>query len=153
MKNKIGIESSCCIPVYRYTLDGIFDKEYHSFSEAARDVNMKTYGPIVRCAGYDDSHHISAGYMWRLYHDDFIPPYTKRAAGKPIYCYDLETRLFIKEYENSVKAGISLTGSRQTHINDVANGKRKSCAGFLWAYDFYERLPEDYYSKMNRKVE
>lgn len=145
-------QSSQAIPVYSYNLDGTFDKEYKSIAAAVRAMGLKTNN-ISRAAAFDDNHHISGRKMWRFKKMDRLPPYEPPTGGKEIFCYDMATRLFIRGYANARTAGIELTGQRQPHINDVANGRRKSCCGFLWSYDYYDKLPENYWEDNTKYAE
>lgn len=142
-------ESAQTVEVFSYDLNGNFVKSYKSIGAAIRDLGLKSNN-ITRAIAFNDNHHISGDRMWRYEYFDSIPPYEPPSAGKEIFCYDLDTRLFIKGYKNSIEAGKELTGKRQPHINDVANGKRKSCCGFLWSYNYYDRLPENYYLENKR---
>lgn len=141
--NKLNAKNSQCIPVYAYNLDGTFAAEYYSIASAMRELNMKSNN-ITRCIIHNDNHHHSGGFMWRTYKTDQIPAFEKNLGGKSIYCYDLNTRLFVKEYKTVTEAGIELCGKRVPHICDAANGSRKSACGFLWSYEKFERLPDDY---------
>ena len=141
--NKLNAKNSQCIPVYAYNLDGTFAAEYYSIASAMRKLNMKSNN-ITRCIIHNDNHHHSGGFMWRTYKTDQIPAFEKNLGGKSIYCYDLNTRLFVKEYKTVTEAGIELCGKRTPHICSAANGSRKSACGFLWSYEKFERLPDDY---------
>ena len=141
--NKLNAKNSQCIPVYAYNLDGTFAAEYYSIASAMRELNMKSNN-ITRCIIHNDNHHHSGGFMWRTYKTDQIPAFEKNLGGKSIYCYDLNTRLFVKEYKTVTEAGIELCGKRTPHICSAANGSRKSACGFLWSYEKFERLPDDY---------
>ena len=141
--NKLNAKNSQCMPVYAYNLDGTFAAEYYSIASAMRKLNMKSNN-ITRCIIHNDNHHHSGGFMWRTYKTDQIPAFEKNLGGKSIYCYDLNTRLFVKEYKTVTEAGIELCGKRTPHICSAANGSRKSACGFLWSYEKFERLPDDY---------
>ena len=141
--NKLNAKNSQCMPVYAYNLDGTFAAEYYSIASAMRTLNMKSNN-ITRCIIHNDNHHHSGGFMWRTYKTDQIPAFEKNLGGKSIYCYDLNTRLFVKEYKTVTEAGIELYGKRTPHICSAANGSRKSACGFLWSYEKFERLPDDY---------
>lgn len=141
--NKLNAKNSQCMPVYAYNLDGTFAAEYYSIASAMRELNMKSNN-ITRCIIHNDNHHHSGGFMWRTYKTDQIPAFEKNLGGKSIYCYDLNTRLFVKEYKTVTEAGIELCGKRTPHICSAANGSRKSACGFLWSYEKFERLPDDY---------
>lgn len=141
--NKLNAKNSQCMPVYAYNLDGTFAAEYYSIASAMRKLNMKSNN-ITRCIIHNDNHHHSGGFMWRTYKTDQIPAFEKNSGGKSIYCYDLNTRLFVKEYKTVTEAGIELCGKRTPHICSAANGSRKSACGFLWSYEKFERLPDDY---------
>lgn len=141
-------ETSQTVEVFSFDLDGNFVKSYKSISAAMRELGLKSNN-ITRAIAFNDNHHMSGDRMWRYEYYDKIEPYEPPQGGKEIFSYDVDTRLFVKSYTNGRVAGIELTGKRQPHINDVANGKRKSCCGFIWAYDYYERLPEDYFKNKN----
>lgn len=141
--NKLNAKNSQCMSVYAYNLDGTFAAEYYSIASAMRKLNMKSNN-ITRCIIHNDNHHHSGGFMWRTYKTDQIPAFEKNLGGKSIYCYDLNTRLFVKEYKTVTEAGIELCGKRTPHICSAANGSRKSACGFLWSYEKFERLPDDY---------
>lgn len=141
--NKLNAKNSQCMPVYAYNLDGTFAAEYYSIASAMRELNMKSNN-ITRCIIHNDNHHHSGGFMWKTYKTDQIPAFEKNLGGKSIYCYDLNTRLFVKEYKTVTEAGIELCGKRTPHICSAANGSRKSACGFLWSYEKFERLPDDY---------
>ena len=141
--NKLNAKNSQCMPVYAYNLDGTFAAEYYSIASAMRELNMKSNN-ITRCIIHNDNHHHSGGFMWRTYKTDQIPAFEKNLGGKSIYCYDLNTRLFVKEYKTVTEAGMELCGKRTPHICSAANGSRKSACGFLWSYEKFERLPDDY---------
>lgn len=141
--NKLNAKNSQCMPVYAYNLDGTFAAEYYSIASAMRKLNMKSNN-ITRCIIHNDNHHHSGGFMWRTYKTDQIPAFEKNLDGKSIYCYDLNTRLFVKEYKTVTEAGMELCGKRTPHICSAANGSRKSACGFLWSYEKFERLPDDY---------
>ena len=143
-KGDNDFESAQIISVYSYNLDGTFDQEYKSISAAMRSLGLKSNN-ITRAISFNDNHHISGEKMWRYQKFNKIEPYEPPTMGKEIFCYDLTTRLFIKGYPNAIAAGKELTGKRQPHINSVATGKRKSCCGFLWSYQYYEKLPENYW--------
>lgn len=146
-KNKINLETEQTVRVYAYNADGSFYQEYISIASAMRDLNLKTNN-ITRNIAFNDNHHLTGGFMWRLEKYDSILPYETPVFGKKIYCYDPNTRCFIKEYANATIAGKELTGTRQAHINDCANGRRRTCCGFIWAYEYFDRLPQNYFAKM-----
>lgn len=135
------------VKVYSYDLEGNFIEEFNSIAEAVRTMGLKSNN-ITRAASYEDNHHISGNRMWRFKYVDKLPPYEPPTQGYKVYAYDMNTRLFVKAYTNARQAGIDLTGKRQPHINDAANGKRRSCCGFIWAYDYFEKIPENYFNEL-----
>ena len=148
--NKINIETEQTVKVYAYNLDGTFAKEYISISSAMRDCNLKSNN-ISRCISFNDNHHLSGGYMWRLHKYDKIEPYEKPHLGKKIFAYDPNTREFVKAFDNASVAGKELTGKRQPHINDCALGKRLTCCGFMWSYNYFDILPKNYWEVENEQ--
>ena len=149
LENMDNFTSSQTTEIYCYNLDGSFDKKYCSISSAARAIGFpQSRGDISRCALLNDNHHQSGGKMWSYHYIENFPPYQPPLRGKQIHCYDLKTRLYIKSYDNAVRAGEEIFGHRAPHINDAATGKRCSCGGYLWAYEYFERLPEKYHENL-----
>lgn len=144
-KSGENYETAQTVKVYSYTLDGKFDKCYNSMAAAMRDLHQKSNN-ILRVIQANDNKHKAAERMWRLQYFPCIPAYESPVHGKQIFAYDLTTREFVAAYDNMTAAGIALTGKRQPHIVDVANGKRKSCCGFIWSYNKYDLLPADYWN-------
>ena len=134
-----------CTAIFEYDLEGNFVAEYPSIAQAQRSKGLKSNGDIVRTAQHNDSMHQSGGSMWRYYKVDKIPPFRRRTTAKPVYAYDINTRLFVAEYESATQAGYAIRGKRDVHLNDVCAGKRRSCMGFIWSYKKFERLPENYW--------
>lgn len=56
-----------------------------------------------------------------------------KLAGKPVKCYDIKTKKFIKEYESAAEAARILGISRGS-INNAAKGNLKTSAGFIWKH-------------------
>lgn len=135
--------------VYSYDLDGNFIESFDSISEAAIAINRSTAG-ILKCLRYNDNKHSSGERMWFAEYVKKTLPYEKIPHGqlRTIYCYDADTRLFIKSYKSCNEASLELANkdSSQTHISDVIKGNRKTCFGYLWADKYFERLPEHYYN-------
>lgn len=144
---KHNIETQQTVKVYAYNPDGSFYQEFISIASAMRACNLKTNN-ITRCIKYNDNKHLTGGYMWRLFKTDRIQPYEAPIQGKTIYAYDATTGVFVKEYSNLHEAGVALTGEHQPHIYECAHGKRNSCCGFKWAYDYFDRLPINYYDQI-----
>lgn len=136
--------------VYQYSLDGKFINEFETIIDAAISINRSTAG-INKCLKYNDSNHSSGGFMWREKFEENIPPYKKliSKAQHKIYKYNLETRLYEGEYDSLAEAVRDLGyTSIKTHIPDVIKGKRKHCYGYLWANEYFDRLPENYYKEV-----
>lgn len=153
--DKSCYKSDQCTPIYCYDLDGKFLTSYFSIAEAQRQNNLRTGSDISRCASFDDNHHMSANKMWKYYYTEQMQPYSPliNRNAKNIYSYDISTRMFVKAYTSATEAGRSICGKRNVHINAAANGQRKSSAGFLWAFDYFERLPDDYYENITNNKE
>ena len=139
------------IPVYCYNLDGKFIKKYPSGAAAAREIGS-SFGTLWRTVNYNDSYHSCKNFLWRRDFQEEIEPYSEPIRSKGmIYAYDLQTRMFVRSFRSQAEAGQILTGKRQPHISDALTGKRKSCCGFLWANDYFERLPDDYYMRLKNE--
>lgn len=148
--DKTDTENAQTVRVYAYNLDGSLAKEYISIGQAIRDCGLKSNN-ITRCIQYNDNEHISGNYMWRLEKYDHIEPYQTRHIGKKVFAYDPVTREFVKAYDNVTDAGYQLVGHRNSHINDCAVGTRMITAGFMWAYEYYDRLPMNYHEQLKLK--
>ena len=139
-------------PVHCYTLDGNYYNTYNSIAEAARAINRSTAG-IQACLRHHDNQHSSGNFMWSLDKVEKMESYSRlpHGAQKTIHQYDKDTRLYIASYD-SLKDAAAACGYNnvKTHIPDVIKGHRKTCYGFLWAEDYFDRLPDNYYSEVNK---
>lgn len=133
--------------VYGYTLLGEFVASFDTINEASISINRSTVG-ILKCLKYPDSQHSSGNMMWRDKYYEHIEQYSKSPSkrDRKIYCYNLDTRLFEKEYSTLTEASMDLGAtSGKSHIPQVLRGERHSCMGHLWAEEYFERLPNNYY--------
>ena len=62
-------------PIYQYTKDGIFIKEWQSISEASRVLNINNSN-LSMCAGGKRS--VAGGYRWSYAYFEMLPEIVKR---------------------------------------------------------------------------
>lgn len=132
-----------------YDDNGVLIQTFNSINEATRKLNYSSYWNIWSVL--NGKRTKAANYRWRLGNKKNIEPYQEPAKTKgTIYAYDKDTRLFIQSFESAAIAAKELSANH-SHISSVANGKRRSHMGLIWAYDYFERLPLDYFDKLNIK--
>lgn len=65
---------------------------------------------------------------------------------KPVFFYNKKTRLYMGGFD-CASVNPKETCNRETcPIYEVATGKRASYNDCLWAFDYYDRLPDDYFA-------
>ena len=138
-RNSQSIIVSC------YNDDGELINTFNSLTAAARYYNYSSYWNIS--SAIRGKRNKVCNLRWREGNNPNIEPYKEKILGKgAVYAYDKNTRLFIDEYINAASAQKQLK-INHSHISQVLNNERKSAGGFIWAYDKYDRLPENYYKK------
>lgn len=152
--NTINNPSWHATPIYAYDLSGKYLQSFDSIAEAARSIQRSTAG-IQKCLKYNDNRHSSGGYMWSLNKVDQITPYEElpHGANKKIHQYDKDTRLWLGAYD-SYKDAAHACGynTNKTHIAEVIKGTRPTCFGYIWATEYFDRLPKDYYQKQEVEI-
>lgn len=112
-------------PVYRYLLDGTFDKEYNSIKDACLDVDAK-HSNIIRAI---KNNKTSKGYRWSYIKSDKIEDFneTHKKAVK-IAQYDLD--------HNLVKIWDSISDCKKEFPSclKVCKKQRKTSKGFIFEY-------------------
>lgn len=148
--NKSDMVNTQCVEVFSYDLDGNFVEKFNSINQAKRAVGLASSADISRCIAFGDCHHQTGGRMWRATFHERLEPYTKPKSknSKEVYGYDMKTRLYINSYESATAAEREIYGSRTGKISAVATGERVSYMGMIWAYDKYDRLPDDYFKTL-----
>lgn len=112
-------------PVYRYLLDGTFDKEYSSMKEACSDVGAN-HSNIVRAIKKDAT---SKGYKWSYIKSDTHQPFNEtHIKAVKIAQYDLEGNL-IKIWDSVAECKKEFPSCQK-----VCKKQRKSSKGFIFEY-------------------
>jgi group I intron endonuclease len=120
-KNKIK-------PVYQYSLDGEFIKEFQSLTEAKNITGAKHISSV---ANKRNLYLSSGGFLWSYKKLKKLKPHNY----KPLYQYSLNNE-FIQKFKNIHEAEKHIQCvKRGNHILDCANGNRKTANGFIWRYD------------------
>lgn len=131
-------------PMYLYTKDGVFYKEFKNIPECANFLNCakKTIG-----VSYNKNHLIK-GFIIKDYKVDNVESILDikeklvLSKSKVIYQYDKDIN-FIKEWSSTSEASRVL-GISGGHIRECANGSktanygkniRKTAGGFIWKYE------------------
>lgn len=112
-------------PVYRYTLEGNYNFEYKSLSEAARENNTST-GNIIRAIKNES---LCKGFKWSYEKSEIIQSYkTKELIPVKIAQYDKNGNL-IKVWQSVSDCLKEFPGCRR-----VCNGTRKTTKGYIFKY-------------------
>lgn len=125
--------SIMCIPVFQYTIDGQFIKEYTSISEAQKEFSQNASTIWKASHGLVPTAY---GYRWSLEKKEYLLEYCNTKI-KPIYQYDTNKNL-IAEFLSLKEAALSLGDiNKKTNISAAALGKRKTAYGYIWSYNKY----------------
>lgn len=117
-------------PVYQYTMDGDFIKEFPCAYAAARSFGMKGTGGI-RCVCIGEKRH-SHGYRWSYEKVDKLPPIRQDNTTRPIAQMD-DNNNIIKVYEK-ISDAANEYGVTIHAISSVCQGIHYKCAGYHWEY-------------------
>lgn len=142
-------------PILRYTIDGVFMREYSWIGEAIQDIKnneskytnnwRSIHSNIIRAlSDGSNKHHYNVAYncIWKYkvsdIYDIFIEPY-RRKGEKPVYHYTKEGKL-IEQYstlrEASQKTGLSVHTLKYKSYNGDLGRKE----GRLPRIDYWSRL-------------
>ena len=120
------------IPIFRYSLNGEYLKEYNTNRDLQKD-NLNIYCVHQVCRGkkrfYNDCIFIFKGDTYDFTNKE--KDFKKSAVSKAINCYSLDGT-FVKYYESS--ADTQKDGFIRTKVSLCCRGKRSSHKGFLWKY-------------------
>ena len=124
-----------CRPVYQYGLDGEFIQEYPSLKDAEEKL-----GGMAISAALTARTKTSCGYQWRVYKADRIDPYYSNNLGvsKEVHQYDFEGQ-YLRSYESAASAARAV-GQDVSNLCSACNGEQRSCGGFIWSYDRYDKI-------------
>lgn len=113
-------------PVYRYYLNGKFDKEYKSISEACKDTNKANHGNIIRAI---KNNRTCAGYKWSYIKSEDIQPYSELDL-KPVKVAQYDMNYNLIKIWNSV----SECKKEFPSCQKVCRKQRRSTNGFIFEY-------------------
>lgn len=124
------------VDVYDENLN--FIHTYETITEAAKAHNCNLTGAYVSYSNPG----LRCKYLY------FVPHGTKPCKKlakqiKKIYCYNKDTRAFIKEYKSAKEAAKALHGD-QSHLAETCKGKKYYAYGYIWSYLKYEIIPADF---------
>lgn len=125
LEDKSGKILANITPVYRYTLDGKFDKEYKSMSEATKN-NPLAHGNIVRAI---KNNKTCAGYKWSYIKSETLQPFSEsHIKAVKIAQYDKQHNL-IKIWDS-----VSECKKEFPSCQKVCRKERKSTNGYIFEY-------------------
>lgn len=112
--------------VYRYTLDGKFNKEYNSVSEVSKELPKASHGNIIRAI---KNNRTCAGYKWSYVKSDIIQPFSElQLKAVKIAQYDINHNL-IKIWDS-----VSECKKEFPSCQKVCRKERKTLKGFIFEY-------------------
>lgn len=121
-------------PVYAYTLDGKFFKEFESIAAAAAFINGNRNDIRKAIKG---ELKFSKGYIWMdEKYNSVQPVYTGKNGATPVAQIDISTGEIIQIFSSQSEAARALNLARSTGISKCCVGKSKTCAGYRW--EFYK---------------
>lgn len=119
--NKINTNTT---KVYRYTLEGIFDREFDSIKDATKNTAKTSHGNIIRAIKNGSK---CGGYKWSYEKSEILPDYTPLKAQQ-IAQYDLQGNL-IKIWNSVADCKKEFPSCQK-----VCRKERKSTKGFYFEY-------------------
>jgi hypothetical protein len=130
---------TCERPVYMYSLDGKFLREFKSAAEASRKTGADV-GTIMSVCNHRGARgkQTAGGYVWsRVYAAQIEKATPYKANFKKVYQYTKDGD-FVREWESVAKAQ---SYYNVKNISRSARGaKNCMCAGFWWKYYKVEKL-------------
>lgn len=121
-----GIGNKRNKPVYQYSLDGVFIKEYYSITNASELCGISG-GDITVCC--QNKRLSSGGYIWSYYYEK--KAVYRRSRTKEVYRVD-NNGSFTK-YDSIQQAAID-NNVNSPNIIDCCVGRQRTCGGYKWQY-------------------
>lgn len=115
------------VPVYRYNLDGTFNKGYSSIQEAAFDTKGFKSISIARCCKKKEKAQVG-GYLWSYDKVDYLKPYEQYNKPRKVAQID-DNGEIVKIYESVRDCKKDFCG-----CPGVLAGTRKHCKGYTFKY-------------------
>lgn len=131
-------------PVYQYSLDGNFIKEWPSIAEIERQLGFSPAN-ISACCQLKYGAKSRYGFQWKYasdVNDKTINIGKASLKETKVYQYTLEGE-FVREYDSIKEAGLTF-GIYPTTISDCLNKSNKTACGFQWRsaeYVDYKHTP------------
>lgn len=112
-------------PVFQYTLDGEFIRQWDSIKQASESLNINNGNLCQACRkGKNKS---AGGFLWSYSKEDHLRHLGSRL--KPVVC--LETQ---KTYKSVKEAALAIKRSPGTLVGCL-KGKQSTCGGYHWKYE------------------
>lgn len=119
------------IIISSYNLDGSLHTTFQSKLQASQKLHILNTNLDKALTGVTKQ---TAGFMWRLGNEPYIPAFDGRVRTKTVYQYNLDGS-YVDEYP-SLDAACRVVGLKSgASIYYVLTGKKKTAGKFLWSYD------------------
>ena len=117
--------------IYQYDLNGNFIKEWSSYNEIERILNINSCS-IGKCV--NGIRKTAGNFQWTNYFQQKIQPLEGQSGKtKSVAQIDLNTGDIISVYSSITQAGKTI-GIDRSAVGKVCNGKRNKAAGYGWKY-------------------
>ena len=124
------------IEVHQYSLDGYYMNTYDSLLEASDKTGTQQSG-ISSCI--NDKNKTAGGYRWSTEKVEYLGELKYDYDTKHVFAYDFNG-YFVKEYDSSHIAAISIGVKNEAHIVSCCNGNRTYAYGYQWRYEKYDKI-------------
>lgn len=132
-------------PIYQYSIDGTFLREF----ETSGDAQAAIGGKLIMINNREPNNSCS-GYLWRRYKVDKLELNRKRHKGQ-VHQYTLDGK-YIKSFDCIADASASCGAKACTLIGQVCKSERRIAFGYRWSYEKVDQLPAIAPLKRSRKV-
>ncbi len=113
--------------VSQYTIEGILIKTYESVVQAYQETGIHK-DTIAKSASMKNK--FGRGFVWRYEGNNYSGDLTFNKPKIPVHQYEKGGK-FIQEFESFLAAGKAVNVN-SSGINACANGKVKTCGGYVW---------------------
>lgn len=115
-------------PVYQFTLEGVFLREFPSVAHAASEAGCAEAQMTLTC---NSSRRTARGSIWRF--SPTPPQPVKEGVTREVEKLDFEGNV-VARYPSVTEAVRSVGGRATANLSACCSGRRRSFAGFGWRY-------------------
>lgn len=140
-------------PIWQYSLDGDFIKEWESATKAGKVLEINSNDISSCCAGRIKT---SGGFIWKykgdeLKNEDLWKHMYQPYQCRPIVQYSLKGE-FICRYDSIIEAERNNESFKSSNICLCCSGETKTAYGYIWLYEGDELVLSDHVNKAKRQV-